>query len=642
MSRHAILALALVFVLSVLPAHSRTAPPLPSIDQARAFRLRMVADYGPATWDDLVLARQCLRCGAVVGRQTVLPGQARPRTPSDWLARVLEVAGRTVLHRRCPGCGATSAGTGFRTVLFSGMVFLEGGGDLQMMVLTQARTQPSVQLALARPDGTVRALPWPLGPEKFARETGAPLCVREAWRDLIASHPDARHPVFRRVQDGYFLVFAPPAGTDQDRAALEKEIVALLESLTRQAGGPLHLEALRDLEEQKRPIRKDTYHDWLPAHAHAIREGDVTAIAAVHPPTYMKVLAREAEAMGLTVRLPAGRDTDVWLSRGPIKVKVPCSGPLIRTVHQGQSFEQGVVQLLEEVNRVRAMARLHRRVSELVAGRHETEVIDGQRLRFRPVKGHRAGRAPELDLATLAGKVDLSDDRKTGGDRLARLIGLDPATGQFSEVAPSTALCACGRPTTPGLKIRPWTLASAGTLLAKREGEVVIAAVVECSDHIRYLKPGSPHATFDEAWRAFDAAAPGLSFPVTGVGLLPYQGQSLPYAIGQDLPTATLDPGLAASLLATLQSHFQGRTSTPPLARLPGAGRKLSLFSPFQHAVVLSAAPIPPADREEVARLLSDALENPFGRVEPGAAINFNRDLTLDRPPRGRFERRMQ
>lgn len=642
MSRHAILALALTFVLLVSPARSRTAPPMPSIDQARAFRLKMVADYGPATWDDLVLARQCLRCGAVMGRQTVLPGQARPRTPADWLARVQEVAGRTVLHRRCPVCASTPAGSGFRTVLFSGMVFLEGGGDLQMTVDTQPGRPAAVQLALARPDGTVQTLPWPVAPEKFAQLTGAPLSVREAWRGLIAGNPDAGHPVFQRVEDGYFLVFAPPAETDPARVALQKETVALLENLTRQAGGPLHLEALRDLEEQKRPIRKDTYHDWLPAWAPAIREGDLTALAAVHPPTFMKVVAREAEAMGLKVELPAGRGTDLVLVRGAIRVKVPCSGPLLRAVHQGLSFEQGVIPLLEEVNRVRAMARLHRRVSELVAGRYETEVVDGQRLRFRASKGQRSGQTPELDLAALAGKVDLADERKSGGDRLARLIGLDPASGRFSEVAPAAEHCACGRPTTPGLKVRPASLATAGKLLAKRDGEVLIAAVVECPDHIRYLKPGAPHATFDEAWRTFDAAAPGLVFPLTGVGLIPYKGASLPYAIGQDLPTASLDPGLAAALLATLQAHFTGRASTPPLARLPGTGRKLSLFAPFQHTLVLSAAPIPPADREEIARLVRDALENPFGRVDPGPPLDFARELTLDQPPRGRFERRAQ
>lgn len=643
MPRHAILTFALFLVLNAA-LQARSAQPLPSIDQARTFRLKMVTDYGPATWDDLVLARKCLRCGAVVGRQTILPAGTRPKTPEDWLVRVQEVASRTVLHRRCPVCGATPAGPGFRTILFSGMVFLEGGGDLQMSVDSVPGKPLAVQLALAKLDGTVQALPWPVAPAKFAELAGAPLSVREAWRDLIERHAAELHPVFQRVEDGYFLVFAPPAETTAAQAAMQKETVALLENLTKQAGGALHLEALRDLEEQKRPVHRDTYHDWLPAYATAIHDGDVTAIAAVHPLTFMKVFAREAEAMGVAAALPKGRETDVVLSLGAISVKVPCSGSLIRAVHQGQSFEQGVVPLLEEVNRVRAMARLHRRVSELVAGRYLTEIVDGSRLRFKAARGANmpSGPTPELDLGTLAGKVDLSDERKTGGDRLARLIGLDPATGRFREVVASKDRCACGRPVTPGLKVRPAAMATAGKILAHREGDFQIAACVECPEHITYLKPGAPFATFDEAVKAFDAALPGLSFPITGVGLIPYKGESLPYAIGQDLPTAALDPGLAAALLEMLRTHYQGRAATPPVAHLPGPKKQLSVFAPFLHAVVLSATPIPAADRAEVARLVQDALESPFGKVEPGAPLGFARDLTLDQPPRGRFERKAQ
>lgn len=635
MLRHAILAPILVFV-SFSPLFAAKAQPLPSMDQARTFRLKMIADYGPATWDDLVLARQCQRCGAVVGRQTILPGQTRPRTPADWLKRVQDVASRTVLHRRCPSCGATPAGPGFRTFLFSGMVFLEGGGDLQMTVDAAPGRAPAVQLALAKTDGGVKVLPWPIEAEKFREMTGAPLSVREEWRDLIDENGEASHPVSRKVEDGYYLVFAPPAESD----GMQKEVVELLERLTKEAGA-LHLEALRDLEEQKRPIKKDTYHDWLKEYAQAIQEGDATAIAAVSPVAFMKVLAREAEAMGVAVALPKGRETDVVLSRGAISLKVPCSGPLIRAVHLGQSFEQGVVPLLEEVNRVRAMVRLQRRVAELVAGRYSTEVFEGTRLRFKPLKGQ-TGATPELDLQSLATKVDLSDERKTGGDRLGLLIGWESNAGQFREPAPPGPKCQCGRPTSAGLKVRPEKFAPPERMLQKTEGGAMIAACIECPDHIRYLKPGEVHATFDEARKAFAAAAPGLLFPITGVGLIPYKGESLPYGIGQDLPTAALDAGLTAQLLSTLQSHFQGRASTPPLAKLPGAKRAVSVYAPFQHAVVLSATPIPAADRAEVARLVREALESPFGKVDPGAPMDFTRDLTLDQPPRGRFERRTQ
>lgn len=639
MPRHAILALFFVFVFKSA-LFAKPAQPLPSMDQARAFRLKMIADYGPATWDDLVLARQCQRCGAVVGRQTILPGGTRPRTPEDWLTRVQEVASRTVLHRRCSSCGATPAGPGFRTFLFSGMVFLEGGGDLQMTVDTAPGRAPAVQLALAKTDGSVKSLPWPVEPEKFREITGAPLSVREAWQRLIASNAEAKSPVFERVEDGYFLVFAPPVESDAEQARMQKEVVALLENLTKQAGGALHLEALRDLEEQKRPIAKDTYHQWLKEYAQSIQDGDATAIAAVQPAAFMKVLVREAETMGVNVALPKGRETDVVLSRGSIALKVPCSGPLIRAVHNGLSFEQGAVPLLEEVNRVRAMARLQRRIAELVAGRFSAEVFDGTKLRFKPLKGQKEA-TPELDLESLAAKIDLSDDRKTGGDRLGRTIGWDPDGGRFREPAPPGPRCQCGRPTSAGLKVRPAGFA-AGKLLVESVGGAQVAAVVECPDHIRYLKPGEIHATFEEAKKAFLAAAPSMVFPITGVGLIPYKGESLMYGIGQDLPTAALDPGLAAALVSKLQSHFQGRTPTPPLARLPGPKRALSLFAPFTHAVVLSATPIPEADRPEVARLLREALENPFGKVDPGAPMSFARDIVLDQPPRGRFERRSQ
>ena len=640
MSRHA--PLMIVFLaLAAAGAALAARAPMPSVVQAREFRLKMVASYGPATWDDLVLARQCLRCGTVVGRQTILPGQARPRNPADWVARIQEIAGRAILHRRCPTCGATPAGSGFRTLLFSGMVFMEGGGDLELMMEMTPPQKTAVVLALAKIDGSVTNIPWPVTGAKFTELSGATLSVRQTWNDLINAHAEGGHPAFTRVEDGYYLVFAPAAETDEARDRLQKETVALLDNLTKQAGA-MHVEALRDLEEQNRPIRRDTYHDWLAEPlAKAVHDGDVTALAAISPKTFFKLLAREADALGVTVRAVPGKDTEVQLVKGPIHLTIPISGQLIRTVHQGLSFEQGLLPLLEEVNRARAMDRLHRRITSLVDARFQTEIVDGQRLRFVPRKVGDTSPAPELDLAALAGKVDLPENAKAGEERLASLIGLDVKTGGFRAGPAGTGLCQCGKPTTPGMKVRPLSLTSTvQELLAKKQDGVLIAAVLECPDHINYVKPGKPYADFDTAWKAFEGAVPSMQFPIRGVGLVAYRGASLPYAVGQDLPTVALDAGLAAGLLKTLQEHFAGRAASPPVAHLPGPGKALALFAPFEHTVVLSPVPIPPNDQPEVARLVHDALEGPFSHVDPGPDLGFARQVTLDAPPRGRFDRR--
>jgi hypothetical protein len=595
----------------------------------------MISEYGPSTWDDLLVARRCRRCGWVTARQMILPGQVRPDSPAHWMDRVQDMAARTVLNRRCPCCRATpAAGPGFETVLMSSLVFLEAEGDLQLTARIERRAAPSASLALVRMDGTARPLPWPLDPGTFEEKVGAPLSVRAAWRDLLARNPAPARPAVRRIQDGYHLVLAPRIAREQDREAAKAATVKALDDLSGKSGS-LFIESLRDLEELRRPFRKETYHDWLPDFAGAIADGEIQAFAAVHPPSFAKAFAREAASLGVqaTAATTQAQGMEVLLARGPLRRRVHCAHALLRTIHLGLSFQQGVVPLLEEVARLTAMERLARRIEGLVRGRYETRVRDGTLVEFL-APGARPATAPEVDLATLVTKLD---SRGVSDDRLAALIGLDPRSRRFIDRRPRPGECACGRPATLGIKIRPPSLFGdrADRLLARKDQGLLLAVVLECPDHVRYLRSGEDFSDLAAASRALEAAASSVAFPLNELDWLEAGGKNLVYAVGPDISTVATDAGFAAGLVGLVTS----RPLRGAPAALPGPRHRVAVYAPFQHVVVLSPDPVASLDREELRLAVLDALSGPLGRTDPGVALGFYREMILDRPARGRFER---
>ncbi|MBI4864954.1 MAG: hypothetical protein HY815_32550 [Candidatus Riflebacteria bacterium] len=609
---------------------------LPTAAKNRQFRLKMLGQHGAATWDDMLMARQCRRCGWVAARQAVFPNRARPDSPEHWLKRVLELTSKEMLHGPCPQCQATPAGTGFVTRLLPSLTFLEADGDLEMTVDLVPKSDPKVTLELARIDGKARSLPWPITAEAFQEQVGAPLSVRALWRSMLERHARGDHPVFRRVQDGYFLIVRPFIAKDEELERIKKETVTILNNLTSQVGA-LHVEALKDLEDQKRPFTKDTYHDWLPDFALAIASGAVQPIAAVHPPTFVATFAREARALGVEATIPSTRAVEVVLTRGPWRTKVNCVAALLRMVHQGQSFQQGAAPLLEEVNRVVAMERVGGRIMALVRGKATTTVEDGSVLVVTIGEG-KSAKVQRLSLASLAFKLYAKTPEEVDRN-IRKTIGLDPKTGTFREAKVAKGLCHCGQPVTLGVKLRPRRLLTevAKKLVAREEQGVVLAAVWECPDHIEYLTVGEKFRGFDEALKAFDQAAGSVAFGLATLGLVRVGDSNLTYVAGQDVSTVAVDEGLARGLVKATFDHWAAHPPDGPPAPLPGPDKLLAVFAPFEHVVVLSPTPLDEAGRERLGHLVKEELKSTMGHPDPGSPLGFYRQMKLEKPPRGKF-----
>jgi hypothetical protein len=125
------------------------------------------------------------------------------------------------------------------------------------------------------------------------------------------------------------------------------------------------------------------------------------------------------------------------------------------------------------------------------------------------------------------------------------------------------------------------------------------------------------------------------------VGRLPLGNLVLPYAVGQDLSTAILEPPLVAGLVRAIDRALAKRSSEQPLRWLPGEGGRVTAFAPYQHVVVLAPRTLSGAERTRLTHLLIDALSGPLGRTDPGAPLGIARDHTIDGvKPSGLFELR--
>ncbi len=391
-------------------------------------RLPVLRNYGPEAGDLTIFVTACSDCGARTAKLATLD-DIDPDTQLDGLISELRTrAGRARYGwrpRTCPACHAPDPEP-ISAVYARYMPEIEH--DLHIELVFGRHRVVAVELHRVALDGAAVSLPRPSDPLAFQDAFGAPLGLRALWRAFLTRHVYDESMVVRAIEPGYVIGLRPFTDEPAEAEAMLAPFGPFIENLRAGAEGYRGWDAITFLYEREHediPVPfAESYHAWLGGYAAEIREGLIEPFVVADSDAFIDRLGEHAALYGLRVQRDSGEGAlFVRVHGGHLDLRLNVGPIFFQILHQGLTFERGIVALF--LRELRAMGEA-RKVPALVQGllpTHQVRVVRGQFLELLDPAGERIAFA---DLVRLATHYDL-DDPTGQAELTAELLARDPA-----------------------------------------------------------------------------------------------------------------------------------------------------------------------------------------------------------------------
>jgi hypothetical protein len=223
--------------------------------------------------------------------------------------------------------------------------------DFQAEFIFRNRRVHNTRLFLMDTSGAVT----PVSREELAPGQLPPLSIRAAWRRLIADHIFSDSVASLEVESGYEIGVRPYADSAWDIHGLNTQLEDVVAQ--REAQGFDLFALLREVDELDLKIPKiDLFLTWLGAYAADIYEGGIEPFIFIRSDKFLSVLEVEANRLGLTTeRVGSDAELKVILGRDGLFVEVNLAAVLLKTIHSGLSFSDGIIEFFgRELSGIRA------------------------------------------------------------------------------------------------------------------------------------------------------------------------------------------------------------------------------------------------------------------------------------------------
>ncbi len=592
-------------------------------------RTQMRAASRPSTPDLIAVIWHCPRCKRANVARRLLPEQP----PFDRLKDVAQLLARVGLGQgrgwsapragRCRVCGLRP-GPKFKLkpveVLFFRYLPETGcdavarapAGKLRLGKLTWGRLDVT---------GAYDAVGRIEDQAGFARAFGRVLSVREAWAEVTRKCIAKGEPQVLRAAPGYYLTCRRRSADAEAEARLATDLNI---KLAKAGGAPAGARRFLLTAVTGSALEKviPTYRRWLPGQSRQLESGKYAAAAVVDPGAFWRMAARETARSGVRFdRSPGGGDPQ--LLKGEYRASLRAEGVMLKTVHSGLCFGEGLHHFLWPLAAKLVKVELVGRQARRALAAYETQVAGGSVLVIREkARKPRSGKlVARVNLSALAGGVDPRFPMAVSG-ALGGLLGLDPRTGLIRAPGAGDARCACGASAWLTRKLRPkGHYAKLGVEVLTSEWRGLDAAwSLDCREHARLLPArGAPDAKKLAA--RFEKDLEGAVFTVLAARGLRSGGIIVRAVVGSDIASALLHPRLRRGLAVRLKA--------------PQQGLELHFWAPTSNIVLVSQKPVTGRDREELRRAAKDLVK--AAGLGPGYDIDLEIREKMTAKPAGRF-----
>lgn len=309
------------------------------------------------------------------------------------------------------------------------------GQDFQAEFIFRNRRVHHTQLYLMEHSGAVT----PLSREDLAPGQLPPLSIRAAWRRLIADHLFADSVASLEVEAGYEIGIRPYADSAWDIHGLNTQLEGVVAE--RETDGFDLFALLREVDELNLNLPDiDLFLTWLGAYAADICEGGIEPFIFIRSDKFLAVLEVEATRLGLTVeRVGTDSELKVMLGRDGLTVEVNLAATLLKTIHSGLSFSEGVIEHFgRELSGIRAGVEAIPLIREALP-MLSVSVENGTELLLKDQRGERVSSVNAIAFATEY-NLRQRDEFTLGFQQLApnyqpKAVTLSPhVAGQLSRV----------------------------------------------------------------------------------------------------------------------------------------------------------------------------------------------------------------
>ena len=234
----------------------------------------------------------------------------------------------------------------------------------------------------------------------LSKENEPPLSVRAAWQTLVSRNLLANACSVEQVAPGYFIGLKPYADSTWSVHGLNQELEQIVAGF--EADGFDVFTPLVDAQELELGLsHADQYLNWLGAYASDVTNRLIEPFALVRTREFMDALEAEADRLAIKVKRVGSRnDLMVCFSTEELHVELNLARLLMRIIHTGLCFEDGIVQFFgRELSGIRAGAEaipLMRRSLPML----QMSMKDGVRLMLTDQTGRKVSCFDVIELAT--------------------------------------------------------------------------------------------------------------------------------------------------------------------------------------------------------------------------------------------------
>ncbi len=306
-------------------------------------RAPVIRRYGPTTEDLGGFLAECVSCGHTNSRLAGFSELDSELSLDQLEVELQKRAEQPELGwrpERCEACGSERLNP---VMAVYGRYLAEAERDLQLDFVFAGGRIVRIEHFLMESDGATRRIDRPMNEQEAFDLFGAPLSLRQLWREFVAAHYHGDSFVVRDVHGGYVVGMRPFADDHRVAAQQLQSFGAWLDILRKKRPYDA-VTFLRDREEDQIPVAFDqSYHLWLPKHSQEITAALIDPFVVADSDTFVATLARQAAFLGLQV----SRDSDpntlfVRFRHDDLDVRLNLGPVFFRVLHEGRTFHRGL------------------------------------------------------------------------------------------------------------------------------------------------------------------------------------------------------------------------------------------------------------------------------------------------------------